>query len=247
MRPERILLIHGAWAGPWVWDGLIEELSSLGWRAEALALPGDGTHPIPPEQVTQDDYLTCLSNAILAEPGPVALVGHSGGGMLVTLWADTFPDRVSHGIWLAGMLIADGRSFDDIQRSVTGHEDGFGVTPHIVPSDDGYSSCVPQDAAIAHFFHDAPPDIAKQAAARLTPQPNAGHRLRVTAGDGFAALRKLYVLATEDRSVLPEAQDLMARSVPNVDCVRIATGHAPQLTRAKDLADLMSRWLTGTP
>ncbi len=243
-RPRRILLIHGAWAGPWVWDGLVTALGRLGWRAQALALPGDGTHPRPPAQVTPADFLDCLADAITAEPGPVAVLGHSGGGMLVTMAACAFPDRVSHGIWLAGMLIADGRSFDDIQKAVTGHDRGFGVTPHIVVAPDGQSSTVPHQAARDHFFQDAPPKVAAQAAARLTPQPTAGHRLRVTAGPGFAALPKLYLLASKDLSVLPPAQALMARSVPNVDCVAIDSGHAPQLTRPGELALRISAWLT---
>ncbi|MEM8849671.1 MAG: alpha/beta fold hydrolase, partial [Pseudomonadota bacterium] len=63
---------------------------------------------------SEADIVVALSEAIEAEPGSVALVGHSGGGMLVTPGATADPHRVSHGIWIAGMLTPDGRSFDDI-------------------------------------------------------------------------------------------------------------------------------------
>ncbi len=243
VRPERLILIHGAWAGPWVWDALVPDLAAHGLRAEALALPGDGTHAIPAAAARAADFGACLDAAITAEPGPVALVGHSGGGTLVTAGAEAHPDQVSHGVWIAGMLIPDGRSFDDIQEDVMGPGGRFGVTPHVQPAPDGLTSTVPQEAAIAHFFHDAPPDVAQAAAARLTPQPGAGHRLRTPTSKRFAELPKLYLLAEEDRSVLPQAQRAMAASTPNVTVRSMPCGHVPQLTRSQELASLIAGWL----
>ena len=241
--PERLILIHGAWAGPWVWDGLIPELGARGLRSEALALPGDGTHPIPPEAACEADFHACLAEAIRREPGPVALVGHSGGGMLVTAGADAFPGAVSHAIWIAGMLIPDGRSFDDIQEDIVGKGNRFGVTPHVRLSADGTTSTVPKEAAMAFFFQDAPRDLAAAAASKLTPQPTAGHRLRTQTGAAFAAVRKLYVLAASDRSVIPAAQRAMAGSVEGVTVVPVDAGHVPQLTQPRRLAAIMADWL----
>lgn len=243
-HPERLILIHGAWAGPWVWDGLLPELAQRGLQGEALALPGDGTHPIAPDKATEPDFLDCIAQAIAAVPGPVALVGHSGGGMLVTAGAEAFPDKVSHGIWIAGMLIPDGRSFDDIQTQIMGRSPRFGVTPYILPNADGRASTVPQDVAINYFFHDVPAPIARAAAARLTPQPTAGHRLRTATGARFADLPKLYILAQEDRSVIPAAQVVMSQSTEHVTLIPMSSGHVPQLTQPARLAQIMADWLS---
>jgi len=242
-RPERLLLIHGAWAGAWVWDGLVAELNTLGWQAEALDLPGDGFHPIALEDAQTEDFHACLAQAIESQPGPVALVGHSGGGMLVTAGAEAHPQQVTHGIWIAGMLIPDGRSFDDIQEDLMGPGGRFGVTPHIIPCADSSGSRVSTEAACRYFFHDADARLAAQAAARLTPQPAAGHRLRTPTTAAFSQLQKLYVLANDDRSVLPQAQRAMAQSAKNIDIVEMASGHAPQLTQAALLAGLINAWL----
>lgn len=243
VNPERLILIHGAWAGAWVWDRLVVELAKLGWPAEALNLPGDGFHSIALNDATEADFHNCLAEAIHAGPTPVALVGHSGGGMLVTSGAIAHPDLVSHGIWVAGMLIPDGRSFDDIQEDIVGPGKRLGVTPHVVQSPDGLSSTVPKEAAIAHFFQDAPAHEAANAAARLTPQPVSGHRLRTKAGAEFDSLPKLYVQANEDRSVLPQAQRLMSDCVANLSVLEMATGHVPQLTKPGELAALINGWL----
>jgi pimeloyl-ACP methyl ester carboxylesterase len=240
--PERLILIHGAWAGPWVWDALIPELAARGLRAEALALPGDGTHPIAPEDAVEADFHTCIANAISAAPGSVALVGHSGGGTLVTAGAEAFPHKVSHGIWIAGMLIPDGRSFDDIQNDIAGPGKRFGVSDHVLHSADGLTSTVPPDAAMKFFFQDAAPDVATKAAARLTPQPAAGHRLRTKASARFDILPKLYVCAEKDQSVIPGAQQAMAYSTANTSLTTIPTGHVPQLTQPARLAVVLAEW-----
>ena len=243
--PERLILLHGAWAGAWVWDGVAERLRAMGWRVEAPDLPGDGAHPIPASAVVAGDYLATLEAAIHAGPGPVALVGHSGGGMLVTAGATACPEAVSHAVWIAGMLIPDGRSFDDIQEEVAGPGRRFGVTPHVRLAPDGRTTTVPPDLAARIFFQDAPPEIAARAASRLTPQPVAGSRIPTCAGPGWADLPKLYVLARRDRSVLPEAQRLMCRGVPRLDVAEIDSDHAPQLTRPGELARILDRWLRG--
>lgn len=241
--PARLVLIHGAWAGGWVWDPLIAALAARGRLAEALELPGNGHHPIAARDVTPDDYRNALGRAVRDGPGPVALVGHSGGGMLVTAGAEWFPETVSHGIWIAGMLLPEGRSFDDVQQAVAGPGRRIGVTPLIVPATDGRTSTVPEEAAIHHFFQDLPPETARDAARRLTPQPAAGYRLTVPTGPAFAALPKLYVLATEDRSVLPEAQRLMCRDMPMLTMAEMECGHAPQVAQPAVLAALIDGWL----
>lgn len=219
------------------------ELTRLGRNAVTLDLPGDGTHPMPPDRAKEEDFHACFDAAILASPGPVALIGHSGGGMLVTAAATRHPSRVSNGIWLAGMLIPDGRSFDQICAEVAGAGAKICVTPHIQASPDGLTSTVPPEAAIAHFFDDFPPNQARAAAARLTPQPTSGHRIATKTGPQFAALPKLYLLATRDKSVLPAVQRHMCAGVENLTLRQIDSGHVPQVTKPRALAALIDRWL----
>ena len=169
-RP-RLLLLHGAWAGPWVWDTLVGPLAERGWESEALALPGDGHHPIAAVDATEADFRDALTAAIDAVDGPVVLVGHSGGGMLVTLGATLRPGRVVGGVWIAGFLLPDGRTFDEVDAAVFGADVAVGVGPHIVLAEDGRTTTVAPEPAIAHFFHDAAPDVAAEVAARLTRSP----------------------------------------------------------------------------
>ena len=69
-----IVLVHGAFAGSTIWDGLIEPLSAEGHRVIAAANPLRGL-------ATDAHAITDLVRTI---EGPVVLVGHSYGGAVIS-------------------------------------------------------------------------------------------------------------------------------------------------------------------
>lgn len=242
-KPKRLILIHGAWAGAWVWERLELALVTLGWNVQAIDLPGDGQHPISAQSVKQRDFLAHLKRVIHDGDGPVALVGHSGGGMFVTQAADAFPEQVSHAIWIAGFLLPNGETYDEILQHVDHQATHLGAMYYAKLSDDGLTTTIPRDAARTLFFHDADETIAQSAASKLTPQPVCGARLRTPTGDAFKNLSKLYVLATEDKSILPAAQRFMCRNIPRLTVKEIASGHTPQLTQTATVAQMINSWI----
>ncbi len=84
------LLVHGASHGAWCWDRLVPRLDALGHTARAIDLPSHGDDPTPPERVTMMDYVLTTLGAMEAE---TILVGHSLGGLTVTLAAARAPEK----------------------------------------------------------------------------------------------------------------------------------------------------------
>jgi len=73
-RQPTIVLVHGGWADASSWDGLIKRLQVDGYPVIALANPL--------RSVGSDSaYVASVLDTI---PGPVVLVGHSYGGMVIT-------------------------------------------------------------------------------------------------------------------------------------------------------------------
>jgi pimeloyl-ACP methyl ester carboxylesterase len=69
-----IVLVHGAWANNSSWNGVISRLQGLGYTVDAPSNPLMG--------LTVDDaYLADFLHSI---SGPIVLVGHSYGGMVIT-------------------------------------------------------------------------------------------------------------------------------------------------------------------
>lgn len=59
-----IVLVHGAWAGAWVWDGVLPLLQTANHRAEAVELPGNGSDGYPPSEASLELYVETALAAV---------------------------------------------------------------------------------------------------------------------------------------------------------------------------------------
>jgi len=230
-----IVLIHGAWAGSWVWDSLQDGLRNAGHRPHAIDLPGNGHDATPLAKVSLECYVAHVGRLIETLDGPVHLVGHSGGGVTATALAERYAERIAGVSYVAGMMLPSGVGFAGLCAEMgRNFPEVSGIGPYLEPAEGG--SRVPSDAACAVFFHDAPARAALNAARRLAVQPDGGRDISAhwTAGR-FGRLPRLYLEATRDRSVLPVVQQRMQQLVPGAEHVALDCGHAPQLAAPEAL------------
>ena len=243
--PDPVVLIHGAWAGSWVWERIMPFLADAGLSAHAVDLPGNGTDSINPAHVKFEDYLDCLDKWTGNLTSPVSLVAHSGGGVSATAFAERWPDRVSRIVYIAGMMLPSDGSFVDLTKTVMQtHPEASGINPHTIWSSDRSVTYVPVEAAIVHFFNDCSEQDARAAASRLTPQGEGGRAVVVrTSAERFGRVPRLYVEALNDRSVILPAQRLMQTLVPGARVISLPTGHAPQFSAPRQLAEAIIPFL----
>ena len=78
-----IVLVHGGWADASSWDAVAQRLEEDGYTVIAPANPLRGV---------QSDS-AYLSSVLATISGPIVLVGHSYGGVLITNAADRKPER----------------------------------------------------------------------------------------------------------------------------------------------------------
>jgi pimeloyl-ACP methyl ester carboxylesterase len=177
MRPDPVVLIHGAWAGAWVWEHPTPLLRERALETVALDLPGGGADRTPAAEVSLESCVARVGAALARLDRRVSLVAHSGCGIVASAVAEAVPDRVARIVYVAGMMLPDGVGFADLVRdSVGAHPEAAGIGPHLVWSEDGTTSRVPDRAAAEIFFHDCPAPLAAAAAARLRPQAQGGGR-----------------------------------------------------------------------
>ena len=235
---DPVILIHGAWQGSWAWARFAPCLEAAGFIAHAVDLPGNGADGLDPAKVTFEACLQHVYGTVDALDRPVSLIGHSGGGLLITAFAERWPASVSRLVYIAGMMLPGGESFEEIVRSVvTEHPEAVGIWPHLVWSKDGLTSQVPVEAAVNFFLQDCSEEDAAAAAARLTPQGEGGRAVTTPATAGrYGRIPRLYVEALQDRSVILPVQRAMQARAPGALVVSMPTGHAPQFSAPADTA-----------
>lgn len=87
-----LVLVHGAWHGPWSWDGFADDLRARGHEVRVVTLTGHG-RPGRRSRIwpTVGRYLADIG-VVMEDVGPGAiLVGHSMGGYLVERYVETHP------------------------------------------------------------------------------------------------------------------------------------------------------------
>ncbi|MGA7802195.1 MAG: alpha/beta fold hydrolase [Gammaproteobacteria bacterium] len=238
MADHPLILIHGAWAGRWVWDTLLPGLHEAGFDPIAVDLPADGSDDLIPREASLDRYLQHLDGVIGSLPGPFSLVAHSGAGVIATQLAERYAERVAAVVYIAGMMLPSGMEFGELVRALQteGHSEAAGIWPYLRWDASGEVSEVPPEAAMAVFFQDADEAMARAAAARLTPQGERGRALAAHWSQArFGRIPRLYVEALQDRSVVLAAQRRMQALTPGAEVVSLDTGHAPQLAAPETL------------
>ncbi|MFW5823584.1 MAG: alpha/beta fold hydrolase [Marinobacter sp.] len=247
--PERatVVLIHGAWAGGWVWDTLTPYLEQRGLDVLAPDLPGCGARLGNPADASIDSCVAELTDSLAHIDGPLLLVGHSGGGAVASHLAEVICERVAGVAYLCGMMLPSGTGFGEVVADMLeAHPEASGIGPFLQWEANGLVSRVPASAIRNIFLQDVSEAAASQAIPRFGPQAEGSRALAPRWTEArFGTLPRLYVEARQDRSVVLAVQRRMQALVPGAEVVSLATGHVPQVAAPQAVADALTRFLAG--
>jgi pimeloyl-ACP methyl ester carboxylesterase len=227
VRPT-IVLIHGAWHGPWCWDPLRSALRGSGWETTAPGLPSVPASATSPTAGLRDDVAALLDHVDHLD-GPVALVAHSYAGMPATQLAALRPGKISQLVYLAAYVP---RAGDNL----------YGIHGLPVPDDVSGMVAVPDDP-ITMFYADVDRTMAAAAAARLKPQTLRSWTDRIDHVDVRATPRS-YFLCKNDQALPTSLQETFAARADRVE--RLDSGHSPFLSQPQDLATRLTQTLLRT-
>lgn len=210
------VLVHGASHGAWCWRHVLPRLRALGHSVKAVDLPGHGPDDAPCEDVTLTEYRDAVLSAVTPD---TILVGHSLGGLTITLAAAHHPDQLRALVYVAAFVPEPGSRFIDFRKDA--------VSPEVdrVSNREGGLSYVDKDRAAEIFYNDCEREDRAFALDHLTPQPISVliEPLDFTP----TATPRHYVVCTRDRVVLPAYQNQVTADWP-VDTVhRLETDHSP--------------------
>ena len=223
-----LVLVHGAWHGPWCWELLLPHLRGSGLTVQCPALPSmDSSTPAGLAEDAQQ-----LGAVLSRIDGPVVLCGHSYGGMVISA-ADLSQANVRHLVYLCAYLTEAGESMAASLRAAGERRPGHWIRPLA----QGRTGVDPQ-RAVALFYADCTDATQSWAAARLRPQwAQVGGES--AAQPNWQRIPSTYVACGADRALAPAIQ----RGVYGPRAQRFITldsGHSPFLSQPQTLAPVLA-------
>jgi pimeloyl-ACP methyl ester carboxylesterase len=221
-RPT-MLLVHGAWHGPWVWSRLVPALAGLGWRSRTVQLPSStaaATGSTVGPGVTADAEV--VRRAIEEVGGPVAVLAHSYGGIPVSQ-ATAGATDVTHVVHLAAYQLDVGESMFTAHGAPTPGS-SVGLMP--IAGD-------PRDM----FFNDVSDELAAESIAALGPQSLRSCTDTLTAA-GWHTIPSTYLVCDRDGALPVAVQEHFAQRSGHVR--HLPSGHSAMLSMPGELAAVLT-------
>ncbi len=212
------MLVHGAFADGSGWSEVIRLLQDRGLNVVAVQNP----------LTSLADDVAATRGVLDAQEGPVVLVGHSWGGVVIS--EAGVHERVKSLVYVAAFAPSEAQSVADLTK-------GYPTPPgssFVVADKAGFLSLSPEGMA-KHFAQDLP--AAQTSLMTVTQVPiRASSFEERPAAAAWRTRPAWYVLTRNDHMIDPGLQSAMARSI-HAHVVSVSSSHVPQLSRPVQVAD----------
>lgn len=193
-----IVLIHGAFADSSSWNGVAKKLSADGYPVLSVANPlrsvsGDAQY---------------AASVIGAVKGPVVLVGHSYGGMVISKAAENNPE-VKALVYVAAFAPDQGETVASLAGKFPGGTLGEALADPVMLADGGKELYIRQDKFRRQFAADVASKQAALMAAGQRPITVAALNEAAT-GTAWKQVPAYFVYGTADRNIPLEGLRFMA-------------------------------------
>ena len=227
---RNVVIVHGAWADGSSWSKVIPLLQAKGLHVVAVQNP----------LTSLADDIAATKRAIALQDGPVLLVGHSYGGVVITE-AGNDP-KVAGLVYVAALAPSDGESASSVSKP-------FPPAPlgnEVQADAEGFLTVTPK--GIAEDFAQDLSDTEKQTlTATQGPTAAAVFGGTITTA-AWKAKPSWCVIASNDRAVSPELEKAEAVAM-KATSITVPSSHVPMLSHPKEVADLIVQAAakTGSP
>ena len=211
-----IVLVHGAWADGSSWSKVIPRLREQGFNVTAVQLP----------MTTIADDVATTARALALQNGPVLLVGHSYGGVVITQ-AGSDPK-------VKGLLYVAAYAPDTGESAMTlAYRYPTPVDSEIVVDSLGFIKLTPNG-----ITEDFAPDLSEVEKQVLTatqgPWSYAAFSTAVNA-PAWKSKPTWFVIAANDRVISPALEAVEAQNM-HATTITVPTGHVAMLAEPERVA-----------
>lgn len=230
---KHFLLIHGSWHGAWCWYKIAPRLEAQGHSVSVPDLPGRILNPAKPVFVGLGKMADSVGQ-LLPEDRKTTIVVHSRYGILASMLAQAFPERIEQTIYLASYMLPSGKR----AAEYFGWDKNSYLAPYVTVSKFGMWDQLHPDIFREGLYHDCDEDDNKLGHLLLGKEPlrPALAKLDLT-DDCFGRVPRAYIRLTEDRAVTPALQDRFLNETMVDRVENIAAGHSAYFSKPDELTN----------
>lgn len=222
LKTTNVVLVHGGFVDGSGWEGVYKILTKDGYRVSVVQNP----------TISLADDVAATNRIVAAQNGPVILVGHSYGGVVITE-AGNDP-KVAGLVYIAAFGPDRGESVSTLIKDPL---PGAPIPP-ILPPQDGYlfldkakfpaSFAADVNAERAAFMADSQVPWGLDALNGTISEP------------AWKTKPSWYLVATDDKMIPPEAQRFMAKRAGST-VVEVGGSHAIYMSQPNAVAALIEK------
>jgi pimeloyl-ACP methyl ester carboxylesterase len=221
MKTKNIVLVHGGFVDGSGWEGVYAILKKKGYNVSIVQNP----------TTSLADDVDATNRTISAQDGPVVLVGHSYGGVVITEAGNN--PKVAKLVYITAFAPDGGES---VASLIKNPPPGAPVPP-ILPPQDGFLF-LDRSKFAASFAADVNPELASFMADSQVPWGVLALEGAVSK-PSWRSKSSWYLVATDDKMIPPDAQRAMAKRAGS-QTVDVKGSHAVYVSQPEAVADLIA-------
>ena len=217
---KTIVLVHGAFADGSSWSKVIPLLPAQGLNVVAVQNPTSSLA----------DDVAAVNRALESISGPVILVGHSWGGVVIT--EAGAHEKVQALVYVSAFAPSAGQSVNDLFAGYPQPE-WFGA----VSADSGGFLKISTEGIAEYFAQDLSTEEKAIVAAVQTPFAASANADKVTKA-AWETKPSWFVVSENDRIIYPELERKMAEKI-GAKVTAVSASHVSMLAKPEEVANVI--------
>lgn len=219
---KNIVLVHGLYADGSSWGKVIPLLQAKGLHVTAVQNP----------TTSLDDDVAAVKRALAQQDGPVILVAHSYGGMVISQAGDQ--PKVKGLVYIAARAPEAGEDYPALTKKFAPAPASAGLKWQA----DGYGA-LSESAFIHDFAGDLPGSEAKAYYAVQQPAAKAITTAKTTVA-AWHTKPSWYAVSAQDRTINPDLERFMAKRM-HAQTIELNASHVSLISQPEAVAGLIMK------
>lgn len=219
---KNIVLVHGLYADGSSWGKVIPLLQAKGLHVTAVQNP----------TTSLNDDVAAVKRALAKQDGPVILVAHSYGGMVISQAGDE--PEVKGLVYIAARAPEAGEDYPALTKKFPAAPVAAGLKWR----DDGFGA-LSEQAFIHDFAGDLPESEARAYYAVQQPMGKAITQAKTSVA-AWHSKPSWYAVSTEDRTINPDLQRFMAKRM-HAQTIELKASHVSLISQPQAVANLIMK------